>query len=143
MVLLDLFKVPSYSFGSGIGLVYFAGFTAIFFILALYLQNGAGYSALQTGLAVTPFALGSAVASAFGGRVVHRLGRPLVAAGLAVVIVGLLVTDLVLAHVSGPNVGWAIVGAQWREAAQAQAVGHDEDAAERRLRLGRAGSRAV
>jgi EmrB/QacA subfamily drug resistance transporter len=108
MVLLDLFRVPSYSFGSGIGLVYFAGFTAIFFILALYLQNGAGYSALQAGLAVTPFALGSAVASALGGRVVHRFGRPLVAAGLAVVIVGLLVTDLVLAHVSGPNVGWVI-----------------------------------
>jgi len=108
MVLLDLFKTPSYSFGSAIGLVYFAGFTAIFFILALYLQNGEQYSALQAGVAVTPFALGSAAAAALGGRVVHRLGRPLVAAGLAIVIVGLLATDLVLAHVSGPNVGWAI-----------------------------------
>ena len=108
MVLLDLFRTPSYSFGTAIGLVYFAGFTAIFFILALYLQNGEKYSALQAGLAVTPFALGSAAAAALGGRVVNRLGRPLVAGGLAVVIVGLLATDLVLTHVSGPNVGWAI-----------------------------------
>jgi EmrB/QacA subfamily drug resistance transporter len=108
MVLLDLFKVPSYSFGCAIGLVYFAGFTAIFFVLALYLQNGVGYSALGAGLAATPFALGSALASALAGRVVYRFGRPLVAVGLAVTIVGLLVTDLVLAHVSGPNVGWAI-----------------------------------
>jgi EmrB/QacA subfamily drug resistance transporter len=108
MVLLDLFKTPSYTFGTAIGLVYFAGFTAIFFILALYLQNGSHYSALQAGLAVTPFALGSAAASALGGRVVHRFGRPLVAVGLAMVIVGLLVTDLVLSRVSGSSVGWAV-----------------------------------
>ena len=107
MVLLDLFRTPSYTFGSAIGLVYFAGFTAIFFVLALYLQNGSHYSALQAGLAVTPFALGSAAAAALGGRVVHRVGRPLVAVGLATVIVGLLVTDVVLSRVSGPSIGWA------------------------------------
>jgi MFS family permease len=107
MVLLDLFRIRSYTFGSAIGLVYFAGFTAIFFVLALYLQNGRGYSALQAGLAVTPFALGSAVAAALGGRVVHRFGRPLVAAGLAVVLVGLLITDIVLSKVTTSSVGWA------------------------------------
>jgi EmrB/QacA subfamily drug resistance transporter len=107
MVLLDLFRVPSYAFGAAIGLAYFAGFTAIFFVLALFLQNGSQYTALQAGLAVTPFALGSAAAAALGGRVVNRFGRPLVAAGLGVVIVGLLVTDLVLSRVSGPSVGWA------------------------------------
>ena len=108
MVLLDLFRTPSYTFGSAIGLVYFAGFTAIFFILSLYLQNGSDYSALQAGLAVTPFALGSAAAAALGGRVVHRFGRALVAVGLGMVIVGLLVTDLVLTRVSGSSAGWAI-----------------------------------
>ena len=107
MVLLDLFKVRSYGFGSAIGLVYFAGFTAIFFILTLYLQNGRGYSALEAGLAVTPFALGSAVAAALGGRVVNRFGRSLVAIGLALVIVGLLITDVVLSRVTGSTVGWA------------------------------------
>jgi EmrB/QacA subfamily drug resistance transporter len=107
MVLFDLFRLRSYSFGCAIGLIYFAGFTAIFFVLALYLQDGRGYSALDAGLAVTPFALGSAVGSALGGRVVLQYGRVLVAVGLAVVIAGLLVTDIVLSHVTSSAVGWA------------------------------------
>ncbi len=109
MVLLDLFRTPSYAFGSSIGLVYFAGFTAIFFVLALFLQTGRGYTPLQAGLAVTPFALGSAVTSALGGRVVDRFGRRLVAAGLAAVVVGLVAADVVVQAVEGPAVGWALL----------------------------------
>ncbi|MEU4483182.1 MFS transporter [Micromonospora sp. NPDC023966] len=95
---LRLFRFRSYTLGSLIGLVYFAGFTAIFFIFTLYIQVGLGYSALAAGLAITPFALGSAAASAVGGRVVTRYGRPLVAAGLLVVVLGLLATVWVLRH---------------------------------------------
>lgn len=93
---LGLFQLRSYSLGSLIALVYFAGFTAIFFIFTLYLQNGLGYSALIAGLAITPFALGSAAASALGGRVVTRYGRPLVAVGLLGVVIGLGATVYVL-----------------------------------------------
>jgi EmrB/QacA subfamily drug resistance transporter len=106
MVALELFEIKSYAFGSAIGLAYFAGFTAIFFVLALYLQTGLHYSALESGLAITPFALGSAAGAALGGRVVNRLGRPLVAIGLFLVVVGLLATDLVVSHASGSHVGW-------------------------------------
>jgi MFS family permease len=60
-------------------------------------------------LAVTPFALGSAAASALGGRVVHRFGRRLVAIGLAAVVVGLIGADIVLATVKGGAVGWALL----------------------------------
>ncbi|MGW4502337.1 MFS transporter [Micromonospora sp. NPDC004336] len=87
---LRLFGFRSYALGSLIALVYFGGFTAIFFIFTLYLQNGLGYSALVAGLAITPFALGSAAASALGGRIVNRFGRPLVAVGLLTVVVGLV-----------------------------------------------------
>ncbi|SBT41217.1 MFS transporter [Micromonospora auratinigra] len=93
---LRLFGLRSYTLGALIGLVYFAGFTAIFFIFTLYLQIGLGYSALVAGVAITPFALGSAAASALGGRVVTRYGRPLVAVGLLIVLVGLVATVLVL-----------------------------------------------
>ncbi|WP_405108475.1 MFS transporter [Micromonospora sp. NBC_01405] len=86
---LRLFRFRSYTLGSLIALVYFGGFTAIFFIFTLYLQNGLGYSALIAGLAITPFALGSAAASALGGRIVNRYGRPLVAVGLLAVVLGL------------------------------------------------------
>jgi EmrB/QacA subfamily drug resistance transporter len=108
MVLVDLFRLRSYGLGISIGLVYFVGFTGIFFVLALYLQEGLGYSALQAGLAVTPFALGSAVTAALGGRAVDRLGRPLVAVGLLVTSVGLLGTDVVLGAAEGTGTGWAI-----------------------------------
>jgi len=104
---LGLFRVRSYALGALIGMLYFAGFTTIFFIYTLFLQNGLRYSALMAGLAVTPFALGSAIASAIGGRIVNRYGRPLVAAGLALVAVGLGLTLLALHFVPGAGAGWA------------------------------------
>jgi len=104
---LDLFRVRSYAFGTVIGMVYFAGFPALFFVYTLFLQNGLHYSALAAGLAVTPFAVGGAVASAIGGRIVERYGRPLVAAGLATVAAGLTAMVVVLHFVPGRGAGWA------------------------------------
>jgi EmrB/QacA subfamily drug resistance transporter len=101
LVDLDLFRLRSYALGSLIGLLYFAGFTAIFFIYTLYVQSGLHYSALLAGLATTPFALGSAAAAALGGRLVNRLGRPLVAFGLALVVIGLTGTVLAVHFVPG------------------------------------------
>ncbi|GAA4201646.1 MFS transporter [Streptosporangium oxazolinicum] len=104
---LSLFRRRSYALGALLGALYFAGFTAIFFILTLYLQNGLGYSALEAGLATTPFAAGSAVTALFGGRIVTRLGRPLVVAGLVTVAVSLAVTALAVELVPGTHVAWA------------------------------------
>jgi EmrB/QacA subfamily drug resistance transporter len=104
---LGLFRVRSYALGALIGLLYFAGFTTIFFIYTLFLQSGLHYTALEAGLAVTPFALGSAAASALGGRIVNRYGRPLVVLGLILVAAGLLATVVVLHFVPGHGAGWA------------------------------------
>ncbi|TMQ91841.1 DHA2 family efflux MFS transporter permease subunit [Actinomadura soli] len=106
MVDLGLFRLRSYALGSAIALLYFAGFTAIFFIFTLYLQNGLGYSALGAGLAITPFAVGSGIASAAGGQVVARYGRPLVAAGLGVVLVGLGAAWVAVEVHPGSGVVW-------------------------------------
>jgi MFS family permease len=105
---LDLFRIRSYVLGTGVGLVYFAGFTATFFTLTQYLQTGLGYSALTAGLAATPFALGSALTASLGSRRVLARGRVLVAAGLATVIVGLALTWLAVDLEAGPHVGWWI-----------------------------------
>ena len=107
LVDLSLFRVRSYALGSLIGLLYFAGFTTIFFIYTLFLQSGLHYTALEAGVAVTPFAVGSAAGAALGGRIVNRYGRPLVVAGLVAVVVGLLATDLALHFVPGHDAGWA------------------------------------
>jgi EmrB/QacA subfamily drug resistance transporter len=106
---LELFRVRSYGLGALVGVLYFGGFTSIFFTYTLFLQNGLHYSALEAGLAITPFALGSAVTSAIGGRKVTSTGRALVVAGLAVVAAGLGGTILALHLVTGSAAGWATV----------------------------------
>ncbi|HLV74754.1 EmrB/QacA subfamily drug resistance transporter [Actinomadura hallensis] len=110
MVRLALFRFRSYALGTAIALLYFAGFTAIFFILTLYLQSGLGYSALGAGFAMTPFAVGSGLGSAAGGRIVARAGRALVVAGLLLVLAGVGAVWLAVHLHPGGGVAWAIAG---------------------------------
>ena len=53
-------KTPGYSQGIVIGTIYFCGFSGIWLVLSLFLQDGLGYTPLQSGLAMTSFAVGSA-----------------------------------------------------------------------------------
>ena len=108
MVNLDLFSHRSYAFGSVLGLAYFAGFTAVFFIYSQFLQDGVGYSALRAGLASLPWAVGSALSAGLAGRVVFRIGRALVAIGLVLVIVGLIGAWVAIGLVDGTMVGSAV-----------------------------------
>lgn len=107
---MALFRVRSYWLGCLLILLYFAGFTSIFFISTLYLQSGLHYTALLAGLAITPFALGSGATAALGGRLVSRFGRPLIAIGLTMVAVGLGGTALAVHMVPGRGAGWAMAG---------------------------------
>lgn len=92
----DLLKIRSYTLGSALIVLYFAGFTSIFFVLSIFFQMGQGYSPLEAGLALTTFAIGSGAASVVSGRLVPRFGRALTLVGLILVIVGLAATDVVL-----------------------------------------------
>ncbi|MFJ6837104.1 MFS transporter [Streptomyces sp. NPDC091209] len=107
LVDLDLFSLRSFTLGSLISLTYFAGFTTVFFVYSLFLQNTAGYSALAAGLSVLPFAAASAVGAAIGGRLVMRHGRKLVVFGLMAVVVGLLGVVVAVQLVPLDSVGWA------------------------------------
>lgn len=105
---LQLFRLRSYSLGASLGLLYFAGFTSIFFTYTQYLQNGLDYAAWQAGLATTPFALGTAVMSTVGGRYVMQRGRPLIAVGLLLTVVGVAASYVAVALEPGRAVGWAV-----------------------------------
>jgi len=109
LVDLVLFRLRSWSFGAAMITLFFAGFTPLLFVFTLALQTGRGYTALEAGLAITPFAVGSAAAAALGGRVVHRFGRMLVAAGLFLAAVGFLGTLLAVRLVPESGTGWATV----------------------------------
>jgi EmrB/QacA subfamily drug resistance transporter len=110
--LLDpqLARIAGFPSGSAIALVYFTGFTGIWVVLALFFQDGLGYSPLRSGLAVTPFALGSAVSAVFAGRAVPRFGRWLNVAGLVAAAIGMAATALVLRRVGGDTAAWAAAG---------------------------------
>ncbi|WP_235926305.1 MFS transporter [Actinokineospora pegani] len=99
---------PGYVTGAVVGLAYFCGFTGIWLVFALYFQSGLGFSPLESGLAVTPFAVGSAASAAIAGRLVERLGRLLTVVGLCLVAGGLAVVAVVALTVDGPGVVWWI-----------------------------------
>lgn len=105
-----LTSTPGFASGAALGTVYFAGFSGIWLVFALFFQDGLGYTPLESGLAVTPFALGSAVSAVLGGRLVGRFGRGLTVAGLAGVVVGLLGTAAALRFASPQWAGPAAVG---------------------------------
>jgi EmrB/QacA subfamily drug resistance transporter len=98
-------RSPGYVLGTGLGTLYMAGSTAIFFVLTVYLQQGLGYSALLAGLATMPYAVGSALAAAWGGRIVGRVGRPLVVAGTVVMAAGITATLLIVNARTDPSTG--------------------------------------
>ena len=104
-----LIKNPSYLFGAALGMAYFAGFTGIFLVMTLLLQNGLGYSALQAGAMMMPFAVFSGFSAWRSGHLVQRWGRGLVVGALVLTAMGLLATDLVLRLVPTHQVWWAVM----------------------------------
>ncbi|SDS39486.1 drug resistance transporter, EmrB/QacA subfamily [Paraoerskovia marina] len=91
-----LLRTPSFRNGAILGAAYFSGFTGVFLLTTLYLQNDLGYDPLAAGLVAMPFAVCSGVSAWLSGRLVHRWGRTVVVAGLVVVLVGMVSTDLAI-----------------------------------------------
>jgi len=66
------------------------GLFGLFFFLTLFIQTVLGYSAIRSGIAYLPFAVGVVIASALASQLVARIGpRPLIVAGSAMVAGGM------------------------------------------------------
>jgi len=87
---VSLFKDPRFSAAvASIGLVFFAAFGTLFF-LAFYLQLVRGFTPLQAGLLMTPFAAAQLIFAPQSASMVRRFGpKAVCAAGLSLVTVGL------------------------------------------------------
>jgi MFS family permease len=85
----SLLRHRSFAMGQLLALLYFAGFTSLFFTLSILWQQGLGRSALATGLLVVPFALGSLVSAANSDKFSTRFGRKAIIAGLVAMLIGL------------------------------------------------------
>ncbi|HEV7193366.1 MAG TPA: MFS transporter [Jatrophihabitantaceae bacterium] len=104
LVDLRLFQVPSYSAGALLALTFFPAMAGVTLVLSLYYQQGLGYTALQSGLGVTAYALGSAVAAPLAGRVVTRIGRPLIVAATITFGAGAIALALLARHAPSADV---------------------------------------
>jgi len=66
------------------------GLFGLFFFLTLFIQTVLGYSAIRSGIAYLPFAVGVVTGSALASPLVPRIGpRPLIVAGAAMVAGGM------------------------------------------------------
>jgi len=88
LVPLTLFSVSSYRNGTLLAAAYFAAMPSSFILTTLYLQQGLGLAPVFAGMVTIGFALASAVTSWLGGRLVNRVGRPLVVSGIATLFAG-------------------------------------------------------
>jgi EmrB/QacA subfamily drug resistance transporter len=94
MLALDLFERRNFSAGNVETLAMYAGLAILFFYLVIFLQQVAGYSALEAGLATLPttlimFALSSrfgALADRYGPRLFMGAGPLIAAAGIVLLL---------------------------------------------------------
>jgi EmrB/QacA subfamily drug resistance transporter len=77
------------------------GLFGLFFFLTLFIQNVLGYSAIRSGIAYLPFAIGVVIASALASQLVPRIGpRPLIVTGTAAVAGGMFWFSRLTEHAS-------------------------------------------
>jgi EmrB/QacA subfamily drug resistance transporter len=143
MLPLGLFRRRNFSFGNIETLAMYGGLSAVIFFLVLFLQQVAGYDALQAGLATVPITVVMFALSRLAGRLADRFGPrwfmgcgPLVAAvGLALLqrvdadfdyvtdlLPALLIFALGLAATVAPLTATVLADADERNAGIASAV---------------------
>jgi EmrB/QacA subfamily drug resistance transporter len=106
----SVFRTRSYVSGIGFAVVFLGAMGGVTLTLGVLLQVGLGYSPIHASLTTAPFALGGFIGSAAGAMLMHKVGRTIVQAGLAVMGIGLLALYVVLER-AGTGVGsWDIVG---------------------------------
>lgn len=111
MVNLNIFRNRSFTNGTVIMTLYFMGMTSIWVLVALYIQQGLGRSALEAGLLGVPSACLSALAANWAGRWVAVHGRRVVIGGLCSGIAGLVasIAIVVLHDASYLSVWWLLL----------------------------------
>ncbi|MFB4313910.1 MFS transporter [Actinomadura sp. 21ATH] len=76
-----LLRIRAFAAGLSTSVLFFGGIGAFFLTLSVYLQNGTGRTAWETGLVILPYALGSIITSGLGVALAARAGRALLIAG--------------------------------------------------------------
>lgn len=83
-----LFANRGFASGLVAGLLIFAAFNGLMYVVSLYLQIGMGYTPTQTSLGLLPFTIGIIAGSGASMGLIARLGRRLVLTGLLITMAG-------------------------------------------------------
>ncbi|MDR1833374.1 MAG: MFS transporter [Propionibacteriaceae bacterium] len=94
MVDLSLLRLKSFAHQSVISAMDFLGVTSIFVIVAMFLQDGLGWTALHSSLIGLPDAVLSCLAAMWAGKRILRYRNKLIATALAFVVLGAVTTCL-------------------------------------------------
>ena len=105
MLDLSVFKNPRFSAGSGtITIVFFALFGSLF-LMTQYWQLVHGYSPLEAGIRLLPYAATMMIVAPLSARIVERVGtKRVVLAGLTLVTIGLLLLSSIESQSPYPQV---------------------------------------
>lgn len=86
---VSLMSNRNYVIGAMMSAIFFSALPGFFLILAMFLQEGFGFSPLQSGFTTMPFSIGILVASLISGRLGHIAPRIRITVGIVMVIVGM------------------------------------------------------
>ena len=104
---VDLLRIPVFALSVATSVCSFAAQMLAFVALPFHLQQEFGYSAVQTGLLITPWPLGIAVAAPVAGRLADRYPAGLLGgAGLLVFAAGLVALALLPQRPDFADVAW-------------------------------------
>jgi len=102
LIALRMFRDRTANLGMGTQLIQWLTLQGSFFVISVFLQEERGYSAIKTGLVLTPATVGILIASALAGRLAKRhTQRSLIQVGFAITAAGMALLLAIVRVTSG------------------------------------------
>lgn len=98
-----LLRIRGFTIGLGASVLFFGGIGSFFLTMSVYLQNGTGRTAWETGLVILPYALGSIITSGLGVALAARAGRALLITGSLTIAASQLVLWAIIRDGNDPG----------------------------------------
>lgn len=105
----DLITNRQFMFGAFVTTVFASGIPGMFLVISLLLQEGFGFTALESGLTNTPFSVGVLIASAIAGRFGANYLRSRLAASGALLVIGIAWMHFYIAGVADSIDHWQLL----------------------------------
>ncbi len=106
MVDMKMFKIRSFSYCTAISALMFLGSSTIFVVLALFLQDGLGVTALMVGVVGLPNAIASGYGAVWAGKRALQYGKVIQVYALALMLGSLLL--LIVGFWAVIELGWSV-----------------------------------